>query len=137
MNERSFLLREFMKDTTPTPEFLQAFADAWNQHDADLLMTFMTQDCIFDSSAGPLVHGTRYEGWDAVKAGYAAIWETFPDAQWLDAEHFVMGDRGVSEWTFKGTTKDGKVVEARGCDLFVFKNGKIKVKDSFRKNRSV
>jgi ketosteroid isomerase-like protein len=46
-----------------------------------------------------------------------------------------MGDRGVSEWTFTGTSKDGTRVEVSGCDLFTFRNGKIAVKNSFRKNR--
>jgi len=25
---------------------LQAFADAWNRHDVDALMSFMTEDCV-------------------------------------------------------------------------------------------
>ena len=33
-------------------EFLQAFADAWNRHDVEDLMSFMADDCIFESSAG-------------------------------------------------------------------------------------
>ena len=132
-----YIFGDFMSNTQPTPDFLQAFADAWNQHDADLLMTFMTDDCIFDSAAGPLIHGGRFEGAQAVKAAYAAIWEKFPDAQWLQGNHFVAGDRGVSEWLFRGTTKEGQLVEARGCDLFTFRQGKIHVKDSFRKQRVV
>jgi ketosteroid isomerase-like protein len=47
----------------------------------------------------------------------------------------VTGDRGVSEWTFTGTLKDGKRVEVIGCDVFTFRNGKIAIKNSFRKNR--
>jgi hypothetical protein len=39
-------------------EFLQAFADAWNRHDVDALMTFMTEDCVFEASAGEDVCGT-------------------------------------------------------------------------------
>ena len=124
-----------MQSNTPDPAFLAAFARAWNQHDADLLMTFMTDDCVFDASSGPLVHGNRFEGFTAVKAAYASIWTSFPDAQWLDDTHFVAGDRGVSEWTFRGTAADGKRVETRGCDIFLFRNGKIHTKDSFRKQR--
>ena len=52
-----------------TTEFLQAFADAWNRHDLDALMSFMTDDCVFDSSAGPDIWGTRYVGRDAVRHG--------------------------------------------------------------------
>jgi ketosteroid isomerase-like protein len=35
-----------------TVEFFQAFAHAWNRHDVDDLMSFMTDDCVFESSAG-------------------------------------------------------------------------------------
>jgi steroid delta-isomerase-like uncharacterized protein len=121
--------------TEITPEWLQAFADAWNRHDVDALMSFMTDDCVFESSAGPDVCGTRFEGRAAVRAGYADVWATFPDAHWGNAQHFVCGDRGVSEWTFTGTRADGTWVEVHGCDLFRFRDGKIVLKNSYRKNR--
>ena len=120
-----------------TPEGLQAFADAWNRHDADALMSFMTKDCVFEASSGPEICGTRFVGRDAVRTAYAEVWSTFPDAHWGNARHFVAGERGVSEWTFTGTKSDGSRVEVNGCDLFTFRDGKIAVKNSFRKNRPV
>lgn len=83
-----------------TTEVLQAFADAWNRHDVDALMSLMTEDCVFESSAGADVCGTRYVGRKAVRAGFAQVWAVFPDAHWGNARHFVHGDRAVSEWTF-------------------------------------
>ena len=118
-----------------TTEVLQAFADAWNRHDIDALMSFMTDDCVFEASGGPEVCGARCVGREAVRAGYAEVWSTFPDAHWGNARHFVQGDRGVSEWTFTGTRTDGSRVEVNGCDLFTFQGGKIAVKNSYRKNR--
>lgn len=118
-----------------TPETLQAFVDAWNRHDADALMSFMTEDCVFEASSGPEICGTRLVGCDAVRTGYAEVWSTFPDAHWGNARHFVSGERGVSEWTFAGTRSDGSRVEVNGCDLFTFRDGKIAVKNSYRKNR--
>ena len=118
-----------------TTEYLQAFADAWNRHDLTALMSFMTDDCVFESSAGPEACGTRSEGREAVSAAFADVWSTFPDAHWGNARHFVCGDRGVSEWTFTGTRRDGSAVEVQGCDLFTFRDGKIAVKNSYRKNR--
>ena len=120
---------------TITADTLQAFADAWNRHDIDALMSFMTDDCVFESSAGPDVCGTRYQDRDAVRAGYMDVWATFPDAQWRNPRHFVHGDRGVSEWTFTGTRPDGTRIEADGCDLFTFRDGRIAVKNAFRKDR--
>jgi ketosteroid isomerase-like protein len=98
-------------------------------------MSFMTTDCAFESSAGPDACGTQYQGAEAVRAGYVQVWTTFPDAHWGDARHFVCGDRGVSQWTFTGTRADGTRVEVHGCDLFTFRDGKIALKDSYRKNR--
>ena len=120
---------------TATVEMLQAFADAWNRHDTDALMSFMADDCVFEASAGPGVSGTRYVGRDEVRAGYAEVFASFPDAHWAGARHFVQGTRGVSEWTFTGTRPDGSRVEVNGCDLFTFRDGKIAVKNSYRKNR--
>lgn len=116
-------------------ENLQAFADAWNRHDIDALMNFMTDDCVFEASAGPEVCGTRYVGPEAVRAGFSEVFATFLDAHWGQARHFVAGDRGVSEWTFTGTRADGTRVEVHGCDLFAFRNGKIALKNSYRKQR--
>ncbi|MFB3041542.1 MAG: nuclear transport factor 2 family protein [Candidatus Poribacteria bacterium] len=117
-----------------TTELLQAFADAWNRHDVDELMSFMTDDCVFEASAGPDTEGTLYKGREEVRAAFANVWATFVDAHWGGARHFVCGDRGVSEWTFSGTRADGTRVEANGCDVFTFRDGKIAIKDSYRKN---
>jgi ketosteroid isomerase-like protein len=119
-----------------TVAYLQAFADAFNAHDADALMTFMTEDCVFEISWGPEVWGKRFEGQEAVREGFSGVWKTYPDAQWLDARHFVAGDRGVSEWRFTGTGSDAKKVEVNGCDVFTFRDGKILVKNSYRKIRT-
>lgn len=119
-----------------TVDTLQEFADAFNAHDADTLMTFMTEDCVFDFSAGPDACGKRFEGQAAVRAAFSSVWEKYPDAQWNDPTHFVAGDRGVSEWTFTGTDRDGTRVEVNGCDIFTFRDGKILKKDSYRKQRA-
>ncbi|MGE3845028.1 MAG: nuclear transport factor 2 family protein [Vicinamibacterales bacterium] len=116
-------------------ELLDRFADAWNRHDLDALMSMMTDDCVFEASAGPRVNGLRSEGPQAVRAAYADVFESFPDAHWANTRHFIAGDRGVSEWTFTGTQKDGTRVEVTGCDLFTFREGKIAIKNSYRKNR--
>ena len=115
---------------------LDRFAAAWNRHDLDALMSMMTDDCVFQASAGPDVDGRRHEGKPAVRAAYAAVFEMFPDAHWANPRHLVAGLRGVSEWTFTGTPKDGKAVEVTGCDLFTFRDGKIAIKNSYRKNRA-
>jgi steroid delta-isomerase-like uncharacterized protein len=116
-------------------ELLDRFAEAWNRHDLDALMGMMTDDCVFEASAGAHVTGQRSEGKHAVHAAYAAVFATFHDAHWANPRHFIAGNRGVSEWTFTGTHTDGTRVEVNGCDLFTFNDGKIAIKNSYRKNR--
>lgn len=121
--------------TTVTVETLAAFGDAWNRHDIDALMSFMADDCVFHAVAGPELFGRSFVGREAVREGYQLAWQTFPNAAWLDADYFVCGDRGVMESTFSGTKADGTRIKARMVDIFKFRDGKIVVKNAFRKDR--
>jgi len=114
---------------------LEALFDAFNRHDADAVLSFMTEDCVFDAAAGAAAHGTRYQGRQEVRDAFAEVWATFGDARWDAGPHRVDGDFGLSEWVFSGTRADGARIEAEGCDLFTFRDGKIALKRAFRKQR--
>jgi len=120
---------------TVTVDMLAEFAAAWNRHDIDALMSFMSDDCVFETVGGPEQYGSRHSGPEAVRAAFAAAWKNFPDAQWENGRHWVAGDRGVSESTFRGTAADGSRIEADMVDVFTFKDGRIRVKNAFRKQR--
>jgi ketosteroid isomerase-like protein len=117
--------------------FLDAFADAWNRHDADGILAMMTPDCVMETSFGPDACGTRYVGPDGVRRGIMEVFKVFPDARWNEPRHVVAGDRAVTEWVFTGTKADGSKVEVNGCDLFTFRDGKIALKNSYRKQRVI
>ena len=114
---------------------IEAFAAAWNRHDIEALMSFMTDDCEFHGVAGPDLLGRSYIGRNAGREGFELAWQTFPDASWLNADIFVAGNRGVLESTFSGTKSDGTRIEARMVDVFLFRGDKIVVKNAFRKDR--
>jgi steroid delta-isomerase-like uncharacterized protein len=116
-------------------DFLQSFADAFNAHDLKAIMAHMTDDCVFEASMGPDFDGEKFTGQEQVRSAFENVFTTFPDAHWGNARHFISGNRGFSEWIFTGTKSDGTRVEVTGCDLFTFKDGKIAIKDSYRKNR--
>jgi ketosteroid isomerase-like protein len=118
-----------------TEDFLQSFVDAFNDHDVTAIMSHMTEDCVFAASAGPDFDGEKFTGQKQVKKAFENVFATFPDAHWGNPKHFILGNRGFSEWIFTGTKLDGKMVEVTGCDLFTFKDGKIAIKNSYRKNR--
>ena len=106
---------------------------AWNAHDVEALLGFMTDDGVFHASVGPPPFGTTAVGREALRRAYAAIWQTYPDARWTGGRHFAAGHNACSEWIFIGTKTDGTKLEVQGCDLFTLRDGKIAVKNSFRK----
>ena len=117
-------------------EDLQAYGDAWNARDIDRIMSFMTDDCVFEPGGGPERYGARIEGFAAVRERFIEVWTDIPDVRFENAIHFVEGNYGCSEWTIIGTFTDGRKLDVDGCDLFTFENGKIKSKRSYLKDRS-
>ena len=112
---------------------LQRHADAWNAHDAHALLSMMTEDCVYDAAAGPAPQGASYLGHGELAAAFEAIWTTFPDARWDNAEHFVAGNTCFSTWVFRGTRTDGVQVDVQGLDILRVRDGKICHKDTYRK----
>ena len=118
-----------------TMAILDGFAAAFNAHDIEKILSYMTDDCIFEASAGPDADGEKFVGKDAVRKAFEDVFKNFPDAHWSNPHHFISGNRAVSEWTFTGTKPDGSKMEVNGCDLFTFRDGRIAIKNSYRKNR--
>jgi ketosteroid isomerase-like protein len=112
---------------------LQEVLDAFNAHDLDLIMSFFADDCVMDMPHGPGPGGRRLVGKDEVREGIRSRLDGIPDIHYGDDRHWVCDDRGVSEWTIRGTQRTGERLEVRGCDLFEFVDGKISRKDAFWK----
>jgi hypothetical protein len=122
-----------MASTHVAPPSLQALLDAFNAHDVDAILSFFTDDCVFDMPRGPAPGGRRLVGREQVREGIRSRLDGIPDIHYGDDRHWVCGDRGVSEWTIRGTQAGGGRIEVRGCDLFEFSGGRISRKDSFWK----
>jgi taurine dehydrogenase small subunit len=110
--------------------------NAWNAHDLDRLMALLSDDCVFDASGGSSVHGQRFEGRGAVRDAFATVFDRMPDAHWGDGQPYTLGpDHYVSTWNLTGTLSDGSRLEVDGCDFLTVREGLIKRKHSFRKQR--
>ncbi len=114
---------------------LEQYSDAWNAHDIDTIMSFMSEDCVFETGGGSEKYGTRFTGYEAVRQRFIEVWTDIPDVTFVDALHFVQGNHGCSEWTFIGNHIDGSKIEMDGCDIFSFRDGKITSKRSYVKQR--
>ena len=111
-----------------------AFSRAWNAHNIDLIMAMSTEDCEFHASSGADPRGAISTGQDAVRAAYLAIFKTFPDAQWSNSRSTQIGEnRFLTEWRFIATKADGTRLIVDGLDLLNISDGKVRVKNSYRK----
>jgi ketosteroid isomerase-like protein len=116
-------------------EILERYSDAWNEHDIEKIMRYMSEDCIFRTGGGTERYGAEYQGQAEVRKRFESVWKEFPDVCFMNLAHFIGGNRGCSEWTFVATSSDGSKLEIDGCDLFTFSEGKILLKNTFLKNR--
>ena len=112
---------------------LERMLDGFNRHDLDAIMSLFAQDCVFEAPRGADPWGRRFEGKQAVTEGLRARFTGIPDVSYEGHGDFVSGDRGVSEWTLRGTTVDGERLEVRGCDIWTFRGDEVVVKNSFWK----
>jgi ketosteroid isomerase-like protein len=129
--------REDDVDEKETVDMLRDIAAGFDTHDVDRIIRHFAQDAIFEAPRGPDRWGKRFEGRDALASAFLARFQGIPDVRYRDTRHFVGGDRGVSEWTLTGTTRDGTRLDHHGCDLWTFRDGLVTKKDSFWKIRSV
>jgi len=117
-------------------DLLVRHTTAWNSHDLEELMSLFAEDCVFEASGGDEVCGTRFVGHVEVKKAFAGVLESMPDAHWGGGRHHALGSNyGVSEWTLTGTLPDGRRLEVNGCDFLQVRDGKIVLKNSYRKQR--
>jgi len=119
----------------PRRALLVRLFEAFNRHDPDGVMACMTEDIVFDTAAGPEMFGRRVVGTTDVRAAFVKVWTDMPDVSWTCTQHTVFGDRGLSEWIFRGTAASGARIEVEGCDLFTFSADKLARKSAFRKER--
>lgn len=60
---------------------LEDYTHAWNTHDIEKIMAFMTEDCVFETGGGAERFGTRYVGRKAVRERFIEVWTNFPDVK--------------------------------------------------------
>ncbi len=96
-------------------------------------MNFFADDASFDTPRGADPWGSCHVGSAAVRKGLAARFEGIPDVGYSEAQPWVCGEYGVSEWLLTGTTTAGERIAVRGCDHWQFRDGLIVRKDSYWK----
>ena len=124
------------KDHEVTIALLDAIQDAFNRHDVDGILSYFAEDGEWLMARGPDPwEAKRLRGKQAIGEVLRARYAVIPDMRWVDMQHFIDagGSRACSEWTVKGTPKEGAPLDQLGCDLWTFRDGRITKKDTYWK----
>lgn len=109
------------------------FLDAFNRNDLDDVMSFFTDDIVYDE-----LHGKINQGRDAVREAFVPQFEgKFGKMEFIEEDTFIDADAGkvMSGWDLH-MEKDGKPVVMKGLDLLHFEGGKIVHKQTFVKSKN-
>jgi steroid delta-isomerase-like uncharacterized protein len=109
---------------------LQSYAAAWAQRDTDYLLSFFTEDGIYEDAA----LGIKEQGHAAIKAFFEDLFRAFPDFTIEVVSGFVAADYSGSEWIMSGTHQGdlpdlpatGKKFSVRGASIKELSAGKIR-----------
>lgn len=118
-------------DENITRSTVDSFNAAFNRHDVDAVMNWMTENCVFENTS-PSPDGRRIEGAAAVREYWTKFFSSNPDAYFEAEEMIVAGDRCIVRWIYR-KTKDGKPWHLRGVDVFRVKDGKVAEKLAYVK----
>jgi len=118
------------RETQDTIDVVQRFNDAYNEHDVDAVMTLMTDDCVFESTAPP--DGERFEGQDEVRAVWEAFFSSTPTARFAGEDVMGTGDRCIVRWRYTWE-EDGEQRHLRGVDVLRVRDGKVAEKLAYVK----
>jgi len=118
-----------MPDATRT--VIERFNEAFNRHDVDAIMSWMTEDCVFENTR-PAPDGTCIAGTSAVRAFWEEFFRRSPQAHFETEELIASDDRCIVRWVYRWV-RDGVSGHVRGVDVFRVRDGKIAEKLSYVK----
>lgn len=113
---------------------LKKLGKGFNSGDAHAVMACVTDDFEWILAVGPdAPHGKVVRGREAVAATMAARAKEIPEMRFSETELIYAGDRVIGTYRATGRYADGRTLDARGCDIYVIRDGKIARKDSYWK----
>jgi len=114
--------------------FLHRWEAAWDTHDADAVLSHMTEDIVYNDSASP----KEMRGHDDVREFLEYAWRSMPDAHFeaIDGPYLHPSEpRASFYWRGTGTNTGptdppglkatGKSLEFYGADFHEYRDGKV------------
>ena len=110
-------------------KMMMDYLAATNAHDLEKILTFFTDDCVYDCMPmGKVSHGKK-----ELKDFLSSTFANMPDFKIEAKSSFNASDWGASEWVMSGTfahsnipgVPTGKSFSLRGASIIEFRGGKI------------
>ena len=122
--------------TTDVRKMIEEYKLAWNSHDVNKLVSFFSDDGIYDN----VPQGTVYRGTKEVTAYLSSMFIDMPDLKlefksvfwtddWMGIEVIMSGTFAHS--SMPGITATGKTFSVRGASIFQLRNGLISRKSYY------
>lgn len=116
-----------------TAETLKKLHQAFDKLDLDAVVNAFAEDGQFVNVRGSAPLGDAYVGKQEVRRFFSDLFKNSPDLRYEPLEpDWVFGNKVVWRWRRKAT-RDGKLQDCAGCDLFTFDGQLVKRKDAFFK----
>jgi ketosteroid isomerase-like protein len=109
------------------------FMEAFNRNDLDTVMSFFTENAVYDE-----FNGKRNEGIPAIRAAFTPQFSgAFGTMQFLDEDLFIDADSGKVMASWRCTLEiKGKPTAWRGLDLLHFQGDKLVRKITYAKAKA-
>jgi predicted SnoaL-like aldol condensation-catalyzing enzyme len=115
-----------------TTRIVLKFNDAFNRHNVDEMMQYMSDDCVFENTT-PAPDGTIYSGKDVVTQFWHKFFIDSPHAHIEIEDIFGSGMHCVMLWKYSWMDVNREKGHVRGVDIFKVTNGLITEKLSYVK----
>jgi steroid delta-isomerase-like uncharacterized protein len=115
---------------TESEKMMNDYVAAWNSHDMEKVLSFCTDDVVFEEVPMEKVWRGKKEAKDFVNVTFT----NFPDFKIEMKSGFGTGAQGAGEWVMSGTFANsstpgmpatGKRFSVRGTSIIEFREGKI------------
>lgn len=116
-------------------QLLKKLGKGFNNHDVNAILECVTDDFEWILAEGPdAPYGKIVRGRDSVAETMAARAKAIPELRFSETDLIYAGDRVIGTYRVTGRYADGRKIDARGCDVYVIRDGKIARKDSYWKH---
>jgi ketosteroid isomerase-like protein len=109
---------------------LKKLGKGFNNHDINAILECVTDDFEWILAEGP----DAPHGREGVAATMAERAKAIPELRFSETDLIYAGDRVIGTYRVTGRYTDGRRIDARGCDIYVIRDGRIACKDSYWKH---